>query len=218
VWKEVKIMRKTYGQYGVLWVLVLALLLGLLLMAGTASAATTTTNTVTFTMTGILDEGDPPSLGQDGTVYVDNWVASAVIYRATGPDGWRCLGYGVVCLDVTMPPKGNNYHTGEMAFLSKDPWTVYPDGTTYWDAGRSFEQNLADHAGDLVWTGTWNNGVTLNKRLHKADCELTGQPGTVAARCTAELEVQSGNFDVANWHSGRYVGTPWNCLVRITRL
>lgn len=204
------------SRFGVLMLLVLALLVGLL-AAGSASA-TTTTNTVTWAVTGILDEGDSPSFGLDGTVYVDNWVASAVVYQATGPDGWRLLGYGVVCLDVTMLPKGNNYHHGEMAFMSSDPWTVCPDGSSYWDAGHSFEQNLADHEGDLVWTGTWNNGVTLNKRLHKADCELTGQPETVAAGCTADLEVQSGNFDVANWHSGRYVGTPWNCLVHVTKL
>ena len=52
-------MRKPYGKYGILAVLVLALLLGLLLSAGPAAAATTV-NTTQGALMGELDRKGSP--------------------------------------------------------------------------------------------------------------------------------------------------------------
>jgi hypothetical protein len=191
---------------GLLVVLFVTLAVVLTTMAGPASASTTV-NTLTWVMMGELDPGDELPPGDDGTWYGENWVAYSLIYRATGPDGWRFLGYGAVCLDTVIPPKGDNHHSGEIV------WFAGEDPSTFWNPNASFESNLVGH--DLLWTGTWD-GRTLNKRLHKADVQLSGRPGSDNEGCTVVMRVQSGNFDVANWHSGNYVGTPWNSLAYVT--
>ena len=200
-------MRKPYGKYGILAVLVLALLLGLLLAAGPAAAATSVSVTQSVVM-GVLDEGIAWQDPEDGTLYTDDFVIYSLTYKATGPDGWRCLGYIVICIDVVEPLKGDNSHSGVVAVLGLDD-----DPGPWWDADQSFSENLAGH--DLLWTGTWD-GYTLNKRLHKATLLLEGWPESVNDDCSAVGEIKSGNFDVANWHSDRYVGTPWNALLMIT--
>lgn len=198
-------MRSHTRRFAPFAVLVVVLAVVLMTFAGPASASTTV-NSLTWVMMGVLDEGDELPQGDDGTWYGENWVAYSLIYRATGADGWRFLGYGVVCLDTVIPPKGDNYHTGEIV------WLGATDPSTFWDPSLSFEANLAGH--DLLWTGTWD-GHTLNKRLHKADVALVGVPGSDNAGRTVAMRVQSGNFDVANWHSGIYVGTPWNSVALV---
>ena len=79
-------MRKRYGKYGLLGVLVLALLLALQLAAGPASATTTTLNKTQGFMMGELYPGDF-EVYSDGTLHVWDWVAYTVTVRATGPDG-----------------------------------------------------------------------------------------------------------------------------------
>jgi len=200
-------MRKRYGKYGLLGVLVLALLLALQLAAGPASATTTTLNKTQGFMMGELYPGDF-EVYSDGTLHVWDWVAYTVTVRATGPDGGRFLGtYGVARLDVLIPLKGDNYHTGDIAFVSQDPLGIV------YDPAKSHSENLAGYG--LLWTGKWD-GYTLNKRNHKAVMELVGWPGSANEGYTAHVEVKSGGFDMANVNSGNYVLTPWNSLVYVT--
>ena len=202
-------MQKRIAKLSLLAVLALMLALCLLATAGPASA--TTTNTITWSMAGVLDDGIDLPPGVDGTYYGLDWVPYAQIYRATGPDGWRFLGYGVACLDTRVPPKGNNYHWGEMAWLSKDPGAA-----GYWDDQLSFGENLANHAGDLLWTGTWD-GFTRNKYNHHVIVALTGWPESYNKGYTAIVEMHCGQIDVAP-RSGHYVGTPWNGVALVTAL
>ena len=144
----------------------------------------------------------------DGTLYTDDYVIYAVNYKATGPDGWRLLGYVVQCIDVVEPLKGDNSHVGVVAVL---PFDDDPGG--WWDDSRTFAQNLVGH--DLLWTGSWD-GYTLNARNHKVDLVLDGAPGSVNENCSAVGEVKSGLYDVANFHADRYVATPWSALWLVT--
>jgi hypothetical protein len=187
-------------------VVVLALIVTLCLSAATGTASATTVNTVQSAFMGVLYQQEYPDVGDDGTWYFTDWVAYSYCYRANGPDGARFLGYLVACLDVVWPQKGDNTHSGEVAWLREDPGG-------FWDPALSFPANLAGH--DLLWTGTWT-GYTLNKRLHKLDIVLRGAAGSVNEGYTADFKVVSGNFDQANWHSGNYVGTPWNGLAYVT--
>jgi hypothetical protein len=200
-------MRKLHGKYGVLAVLVLALLLGLLLTAGPAMATTTTLNTTQGMFLGELYPGES-YVNDAGTLVFWDWVAYSVTVRATGPDRWRFLGtYGVARLDGLIPLKGDNYHWGPIVFVSRDPLGIV------YDPDKSLIENLAPYG--LLWTGTWD-GYTLNKRNHKVIVELVGWPGTVNGPYTAHVEIKNGGFDQANYHSDNYVGVPWNSLVYLT--
>jgi hypothetical protein len=106
-----------------------------------------------------------------------------------------------------IPPKGNNYHTGEAAFVKEDPSSVP------WDTGKTFIDNLAPH--DLLWTGTWD-GFTRNKHNHHGLLDLTGWPASDNVGYTADVEIHCGQFDVA-WRAGKnYVTTPWNGVALVT--
>jgi hypothetical protein len=200
---------KTTTRLNLLATLALLLALCLMALAGPASASTTV-NTLTWVMMGELDPGDDLPQGDDGTWYGENWVAYSLIYRATGADGWRFLGYGVVCLDIVVPPKGNNYHTGEVVILGAQ------DPSGFWNADKSFSDNLAGR--QLLWTGTWD-GFTRNKYNHHALMALTGAPGSVNEGYTACYEAHCGQFNVA-WRNPNlfYVDTPWNGVARVTAL
>lgn len=196
-------MKKPTARLSLVAALLLLVVLCLLAAAGPATA--TTVNTVQMTLVDVLAL-DEPRWGDDGTMYFDNFVAYFACDRATGPDGKRFLGYVVVDLALVIPPRGDNLHTGDVVFLSEDP-------SDFWDANKSFSDNLAGR--DLLWTGTCD-GRTLNKRLHRIDAALVGWPGSVNGPYTADFEINSGNFDVANWRSGHYVGTPWNGVALVT--
>ena len=200
-------MSRSYGRRGVLGVLVVVATLCLLLAAGPASAATV--NHVQGAVTGVLDNGESEVLS-DGTVHTTGWVASAVFYRATGPDGWRFLGNGVVCLEVWEPAKGDNLHRGDVVWMTfaKDP--AAPGA---WDADQSFAWNLANF--DLTWTGWWD-GLTHNKHNHQATLSDLVGAGETNEGCTAAGNVMSMQFGVANWRSGIYVGTPFNVVVAVS--
>jgi hypothetical protein len=195
-------MRKRYGKYGMLGVLVLALLLVLLLTAGPASASSTTVTKSTFM--GFLDAGESETL-PDGTVYTPAVTMPTLWYSATGPEGWRLLGWNVACVDIWWPVKGDNFHTGVMVGLTTDPYT-------FWDADLSFEENLEGRT-DLTWRGTWD-GHTRNKYNHTAAVSLTGVG--VNDGWTVEGTSQCGLFEV-NWRNpnydpdtgAHYVDTPW---------
>lgn len=196
-------MKKTYDTLGVL---VLALMVALLLLAGPASA--TTVSALQGSIMGVLDDGDQWFDPDDGTAYAEGWVAYGVWYRASAPDGERFIGYGVACLDVVLPAKGDNYHEGEVVWLG-----LNDDPLAFWDDDVSFWGNLAGH--DLLWTGTWD-GYTLNKRNHKVVLELDGVDGTANEGYEAVFDIQSGGFDLANLNSDNYVVTPWTALAYVT--
>jgi len=195
-------MRNSYGKYGVLGVLVLALLLGLLLVAGPASATGTCVGYGSFL--GFLDLG--ASTVVDGTEYIEDEVLYGKFSRVTGAEGWRIPDYLVLCLDAVVPPKGSHSHTGEVAMLREDP-------SSFWDASLSFEVNLADHA--LLWTGTWN-GMTRNGYNHQANMTLVGVTGGVNDGYKADVRWQSTVIDPANYRSGHFIITPATAVFSIT--
>ena len=193
-------------KYGVL--VVLACVLLLCLLTAVPASAGTTVNAVQGMVTGLVSEGTVVT-APDGTEYHYGWIGTAVFYRATGADGWRFLGYGAVCLNSVIPPKGDHHHEGIIVFTSADP-------LANWDPGLTFSQNMA--ACDPTWTGTWYDGITHNGRNHQASVDVTGVAGTANAGYSAHVEVNSMQFGVANWHAERYVGTPFNLLARVTAL
>lgn len=200
-------MRERYGNHGILAVLVLAMLLGLLLAAAPAMATTTTLNTTQAMFAGELYPGDG-YVDDQGTLVFWDFVVYSVTVRATGPDGWRFLSaYGVARLDGLIPLKGDNYHWGDAAYVTRDPVGIVYDPT------KSLSENLAPYG--LLWTGSWE-GYTLNKRNHKVIMELVGWPGSANQDCTAHIEGNSGGYDMANLNSDNFVLTPWNFLVYVT--
>lgn len=192
-------------KHGISAVLVLALLFGLLLTAGPASA-TTTLNTMQATYKAELYPGDG-EFDADWTLHFWDWVAYTETRRTTGPDGWRFVGYNVVLLQGLIPLKGDNYHWGEVAIVSRDPWGIV------YDTNRSLADNVAAYG--LLWTGTWD-GYTLNKRTHKAVMELAGWADSPSENYLAHIEVDCGGFDQANVHSGHWTVTPWNMRAYVT--
>jgi hypothetical protein len=196
-------MKKTYS---ILIVLVLALLLGLLLAAGPASA-TTTLNTLQATYRTEIYPGDY-YVDEQWTVHFWDWVAYTETVRTTGPDGARFQGtYSVVLLGGLIPLKGDNYHWGEVAVVSRDPALVV------YDTSKSLNDNLAAYG--LLWTGTWD-GYTLNKRTHKAVMELEGWADSPNEDYVVHIEVDCGGFDQANLRSGHWTVTPWNMRAYVT--
>ena len=144
---------------------VLALLLAVCLLATARPAsAAAAAATLHGTFVDYLDDNQPPTYGPDGTEYWDDWTALGVWTSTTGPEGGRFLGYVVMCLDLVIPPRGNNYHTGDIVFTTQDPRP--------WNTDRPFLANLPDEK-TWLWKGTWD-GVTLNKRNHVIHLDLTG--------------------------------------------
>ena len=179
-------------------------LLGLLLAAGPASA--TSVSAVQGVFQGFLDFGEPTVL-PDGTEYTPDVVMPTLFYKASGPDGWRLLGWNIVYADVWVPPTGDNIHRGVTVWVTTDP-------ATFWDPELSFWDNIQGRT-DVIWSGTWD-GRTRNKRNHTGTMDLMGWPDSVNDGWTAEVTLNAGQFDVANVNSGQYVDTPWNAVARLT--
>lgn len=166
-------MRKSIQRLSLLTVLAVLLALCLLATAGPALAGGPVITTH-GTFLGMLDEGtivpSPPD-----EEWGHGWTPYMVQLDATGPEGWRCLGYGVVALDVKMQGVGDDLdvpvsatHNGPIAFLTVDP-------STFWVAGTSFEDNLAAvDSSSLLWVGTWD-GYTLNNRNHIVTLTMEGR-------------------------------------------
>lgn len=167
----------------------LALLLAVCLLA-TAGPASAGGSVVTThgTFLGMLDEGtivpSPPD-----ELWTEGWTPYMVQLNATGPEGWRCLGYGVVALDVKQPSVGVDLdfpisatHSGPIAFLTVDP-------STFWVAGKSFEENLAAvDSSSLLWVGTWD-GFTLNNRNHIVTLTLEGRNANAPLTATVHYRM-----------------------------
>lgn len=154
-------------RLGLLGALALALLLGLLLAATPALAGDYPAATMRATFLDILDgtPGEPGPEWPEGTLVTENFTPYGVVTAATGPEGYRFMGYAVMSLYVVEPPTGNNYHWGTIVFTTADP-------STAWVAGVDFWVNLPPE--DIwLWKGTWD-GVTLNKHNHLVNLELTG--------------------------------------------
>jgi len=204
----VRSMSKT-RRYGVLGVFASVLLLGLLLAAGPASASSTTVTKSAFM--GWLDSGETVAL-PDGTLYTPDVTMPSLVYSATGPHGWRLLGWLVACVDTWIPVKGDNFHRGVVVGLTTDPYT-------FWNADLSFEENLKGRT-DLTWRGTWD-GRTRNKCNHTAAVSLTGVG--VNDGWTLEGTAMCGHFEV-NWRNpnydpdtgAHYVDTPWVGVYTLT--
>ena len=193
-------MRKNLGVFALV---VLALLLGLLWVAGTATASPMNTAKCTYFADIALSD---PWQGEDGTLHAEDWVMSFRVYAASGPDGWRFLGYGVVCLDITYPsypttiPHNYPRSTGVVAFVSRDPSSVQ------WDADKSFLANLEGRG--LLWTGTWDGHENVGwGDCHDIHMALAGWPRSDNAGYTADLALRNLSIDMPNWHSGN-LSTP----------
>jgi hypothetical protein len=161
-------MRRRYGKCGILEALVLTLLLGLLLAATPALAGDYPAATMRATSLGLLNEGTEVAPGPEwpeGTTVTENWTPYGVVTATTGPEGWRFMGYAVMCLTVVEPPTGNNYHWGPIVFATADP-------SVGWNPAYDFATNLPP-ASTWLWEGTWD-GVTLNKHNHLVYLDLTG--------------------------------------------
>jgi hypothetical protein len=150
-------MKRMHHKYGVLTLLVLALLLALSLAATPALAGDHPAVTMRATAGYYISEGVPGDATHwpDGTIVTDNWTPVMIVTATTGPEGWRFMGYAVACLTVIEPPTGHNYHWGEIVFTTDAPSAYPPDESTW------------------LWKGTWN-GVTLNKHNHLVQLDLTG--------------------------------------------
>ena len=168
---------------------VLALLLALCLLA-TAGPASAGGSVITThgTFLGMLDEGTTVASPPD-EVWAEGWTPYAVTLNATGPEGWRCLGYSVVALDVKQPLVGYDLdfpvsatHNGPVAYLTVDP-------STFWVAGRSFEKNLrAVDRSSLLWVGTWD-GYTLNNRNHIVTLTMEGRNANAGLTATVQYRM-----------------------------
>lgn len=161
-------MRRTIKRLRLLAVLAVLLAVCLLATSGPASAGKGPAAAVCGTFVQVLDEGDVIPL-QDGTLHTDGWVPLGVTTRVTGPEGYRFLGWAVMCLEVVEPPRGNNYHSGDVVFTKYDPRPPLPE---VWDVAKTFWENLPDES-TWLWKGTWD-GVTLNKHNHIVHLALTG--------------------------------------------
>ena len=186
------------------------LIMCLLVTAGTASAKTTTVNTMHGSMLGLLRGSDVVYTDPvTGTEYSENYIAYGIFSSATGRDGSRLLGYGVVRLDVVTPVKGDNHHEGDFVILSEDPGTFWNEADSYW-----VNLTAGDREESWLWVGTWNDGVTRNKYNHQASLSLVGCNANVPY--AAEAEWQSMVIDPVKAESGPFVITPINAVARVT--
>jgi len=196
----------------VVTVLLTALLALCLLATAGAAAATTTVNTIHGSMLGLIHDGDVVYVDPDtGDVHSENYTAYGLFWRATGSDGARLLGYGVVRLDVVEPVKGDNHHAGDFVILSEDPGTFWNPADSYWN-----NLTAGNRRDSWLWVGTWHDGVTHNKRNHQAGLSLVGCNAN--AGYTAEVEWQSMVIDPVKAESGPFVVTPINAVARVTAL
>jgi hypothetical protein len=202
-------MRKTYDILGVF---VLALLLGLLLVAGPASAVTSSGTAHGYVLA-LVSPGDSAEPNPDGSYAYTDYIAIGMFVRATGAETNLLLGYGVARLDGVIGNTGNpnhfgnNSHDGDFVILSADP-------RSFWDATKSYWENLNAHADAWLWKGTWSDGMTHNDRNHQATLSLEGC--NALAGYHADLAWQSMVIDPNPTDYGPFKITQINCVVTIS--
>jgi hypothetical protein len=170
-------MKRMHHKYGVLTVLLFALLFALLLVPA-ASAATTSHVTVHGHLLDLIWPGTPyypPTPHYDYTDY----VGYGQLERATGQDGGTLVGYLYACLDGTIGGPGdpnsfgNNTSSGDVVILSTEI-TDWQYLGSFPDLDPDFWGNMDRYDEYWLWTGTWEDGLTHNNHNHQATLSLDG--------------------------------------------